>query len=95
MYARECGFYEINGIARSLYIRALLDLAGFDESETYTSDASRPQCMVFEWMDTDLWQLRSEGFRSGSQLPRIVATSVLEALAVFGDLRGGCTRMST
>jgi serine/threonine protein kinase len=44
--------------------------------------------MVFEWMDTDLWQLPSKPFRSGSELPRIVARSILEALAVFEDENG-------
>lgn len=39
--------------------------------------------MVFEWMDTDLWQLPSRPFRSGSDLPRIVSRSLLEALAVI------------
>lgn len=44
--------------------------------------------MVFEWMDTDLWQLSSKPFRSGPELPRIVARSVLEALAVFDGEEG-------
>ena len=88
MYERERGCYERDGIARSPHIRALLDLIGHDESEPHTSDASRPQCMVFEWMDTDLWQLPSGGLRPGSQVPRIVAKSVLEALAVVDDLKG-------
>ena len=44
--------------------------------------------MVFEWMDTDLWQLPSKPFRSGSPLPRIVAQSVLEALVVFDSEDG-------
>lgn len=44
--------------------------------------------MVFEWMDTDLWQLPSEPFRAGSKLPRIVARSVLEALLVLDELTG-------
>lgn len=49
---------------------------------------SQPQCMVFEWMDTDLWQLPSKPFRSASPLPRIVARSVLEALVVFDNEDG-------
>lgn len=44
--------------------------------------------MVFEWMDTDLWQLPSKRFRSGSELPRTVARSLLNALAVFEDEDG-------
>jgi len=49
---------------------------------------AQPQYMVFEWMDSDLWQQPSEPFRSGSQVPRIVAKAVLEALAVFADVDG-------
>lgn len=44
--------------------------------------------MVFEWLDTDLWQLPSKPFRSGSELPRTVARSILEALAVFDGEEG-------
>lgn len=39
--------------------------------------------MIFEWMDSDLWQIPSKSFRSGSRLPRIIARSVLNALDVF------------
>ena len=59
----------------------MLDIIGHDEPTT-TESSPQPQCMVFEWMDTDLWQLPSGPFRSGSQLPRNVARSILEALAV-------------
>jgi hypothetical protein len=44
-------------------------------------------CMVLEWMDTDLWQLPSEPFRSSSSpLSRIVARSILEALVLLDGL---------
>ena len=49
---------------------------------------SPPPFMVFEWMDTDLWQLPCEPFRSNSSLPRTIARSVLEALAVFESVDG-------
>ena len=65
----------------------MLDLTGHDELSSCQGD-QQPQCMVFEWMDTDLWQLSSNPFRSGSELPRIVARSILEALAVFDDEEG-------
>ena len=65
----------------------MLDLIGYDEPAT-TESPQQPQCMVFEWMDTDLWQLPSGPFRSGSQLPRIVARSILEALAVTDGEQG-------
>lgn len=64
------------------------DLVGHKQSHDIEDPAPQPQCMVFEWMDTDLWQLPSGPFRSGSKLPKIVAKSVLGALAVFHDLNG-------
>lgn len=44
--------------------------------------------MVFEWMDTDLWQLPSKPFRSSSLLPRIISRSLLYALVVFDEEDG-------
>ena len=85
-YNRERRCYTFNTIARSPYIRAMLELIGHDESSENV--AQQPQCMVFEWMDTDLWQLLSKPFRTNSRLPQIVARSVLEALVVF-DGEGG------
>lgn len=83
-YNRERRSYTFDSIARSTYIRPLLELVGHDE--TLAGGTQQPQCMVFEWMDTDLWRLPSKPFRAGSQLPRIIARSVLEALVVFdGD----------
>lgn len=84
-YTHERACYEVEAIAQSPYIRAQIDTIGHDVE---INDDSQQQYMVFEWMDTDLWQLPSERFRSGSQLPRIIAKSVLQALAVFQDLDG-------
>lgn len=39
--------------------------------------------MVFEWMDSNLWDLRPFGKMQNPGLPRVVARSVLEALKVF------------
>lgn len=61
----------------------MLELIGHDEPPTDTP--RQPRCMVFEWMDSDLWQIPSKSFRSGSHLPRIIARSVLNALAVFDE----------
>jgi hypothetical protein len=58
------------------------------EAQNPKSPSRRIMCMVFEWMDTDLWQLPSESFRSSSKLPRRVTRSVLEALAVLDELGG-------
>ena len=65
----------------------MLDLIGHGEHSSCQGH-EQPQCMVFEWMDTDLWQLSSKPLRSGSELPRIVARSILEALAVIDDEEG-------
>ncbi|KAG4429508.1 hypothetical protein IFR05_015010 [Cadophora sp. M221] len=46
MYERERGCYELEGIARSPHIRALLDLIGHDGSEPHASNASRPQSLA-------------------------------------------------
>ncbi|KAK0111253.1 hypothetical protein ONS95_001625 [Cadophora gregata] len=103
-YNRERRTYALPSISQSPYIRGLLDIIGHDADDSqnessqpdFTSQKdvlnqaqeNQPQCMVFEWMDTDLWQLPSQPFRSGSPLPRIVARSVLEALVVFDNEDG-------
>jgi serine/threonine protein kinase len=103
-YNRELHTYALPSVAQSAYIRAQLDLIGHDgnspqeehpnannpgsQKDLLSRPQSQPQCMVFEWMDTDLWQLPSKPFRSGSPLPRLVARAVLEALIVF-DSEGG------
>lgn len=85
-YMRERQYYAADSINQSPYIRSLVEVIGHDEP---IADASpQPQCMVYEWMDTDLWQLPSKPFRSGSPLPRTVARSVLNALTVFDKVDG-------
>ena len=44
--------------------------------------------MVLEWMDTDLWRSRSIEIPPGSDLPKNVAKSILEALTIFSDIGG-------
>ncbi|KAK0129021.1 hypothetical protein ONS95_000961 [Cadophora gregata] len=65
----------------------MVDTIGHDGNAA-SSTLGQPQCMVFEWMDTDLWQLPSKPFRNGSELPRIVARSLLEALVVIDSEHG-------
>src|SRR4051812_46299691 len=94
-YEREVENYEIDSIASSPYIRKLVDLIGHDKDGNDIKSRSQPQCMVLEWMDSDLWQLRpSDRYRSGSKLPMIIAKSVLEALVVIDDLGGIHTGMA-
>ncbi|KAL2070070.1 hypothetical protein VTL71DRAFT_14750 [Oculimacula yallundae] len=85
-YKRELRNYSFESIANSPFIRSMIDTIGHDQKAS--ENPSRPQCMVFEWMDTDLWQLPSQPFRTGSELPRIVARSLLEALAILEDEGG-------
>ncbi|KAI9843075.1 MAG: hypothetical protein M1837_006620 [Sclerophora amabilis] len=80
-YNRERRCYAFDSIAKSQSIRAMIELLNHEEDAV--ENAHQRQCMVFEWMDSDLWQLPSNRFRSGSLLPRIVARSVLQALEVF------------
>lgn len=100
-YNREYRNYALPSTSQSPYIRSLLEVIGHDvddrqnersssntESQNDVLSQPQPRCMVFEWMDTDLWQLPSTPFRSGSPLPRIVARSVLEALVVFDSEDG-------
>ncbi|KAG4442867.1 hypothetical protein IFR05_001663 [Cadophora sp. M221] len=79
---RELHNYTLDSIAQSPFVRSMIDFIGHDEPSS-CKGFQQPKCMVFEWMDTDLWQLSSKPFRSGSGLPRMVARSLLEALAVF------------
>lgn len=76
----------MGSIAQSPHIRSLLEVIDHDEPTADTSQ--QPSCMIFEWMDSDLWQIPSNPFRTGSQLPRVIARSVLNALTVF-DCDGG------
>lgn len=90
-YEQEYENYNVAAINQCPYIRSRLDLIGHDSE---TMEESQPKCVVFERMDTDLWQLPSENFRSGSQLPRVVAHSVLKALTLLHEIGGIHTDVS-
>ena len=53
--------------------------AGFDKA------SDDPPCLVFEWMEHTLWNVRAEPYRQKSILPKMIARSVLEALNVFAS----------
>ena len=59
VFEREQRNYDLPEIAASPYIRSLIDIV---DSDIDTSLASQPRCMVFEWMDTDIWSLPSEQY---------------------------------
>jgi hypothetical protein len=81
---REYDNYQLPAVASCQYIRTLCDVVKPYRDETQVGDASTtdyPLCMVFEWMEHDLWTLPSDQFRENSNLPRAIAKSVLSALA--------------
>ena len=53
--------------------------AGFDET------SEDPPCLVFEWMEHTLWNVRAEPYRERSVLPKTIACSILLALDVFAS----------
>ncbi len=90
--AREYEIYEGPGpVKSSPFIRKLHDVigpwemvegrgrAGFDKS------SEDPPCLVFEWMEHVLWNVRAEHYRHDSLLPKMIARSVLEALDLFAS----------
>ncbi|KAI9674438.1 MAG: hypothetical protein M1817_001776 [Caeruleum heppii] len=87
LYDRELRNLQIPTIASSRHIRALHDTIPSDPEKSH-ADPTNHRGMILEWMDTDLWNCRHERIDPGSDLPRIVAKAVLEALAVFADLQG-------
>ncbi|KAI9755845.1 MAG: hypothetical protein M4579_004127 [Chaenotheca gracillima] len=86
-YQRELDNLAIPAIASSRYVRGLQDYVGHGSMESVLG-APQQRSMVLEWMDTDLWKSRFQTPHPEADLPRIMAKSVLEALAVFADLRG-------
>ena len=89
---REYEIYEGPGpVKTNPFIRKLHDVigpwemveergrAGFDKT------SEDPPCLVFEWMEHTLWNVRAEQYREKSVLPKIIARSVLEALDVFAS----------
>lgn len=46
------------------------------------------KCMIFEWMDSDIWSLRGRQGPPNSLLLKTVARSILSALLAFVDMDG-------
>ena len=38
-----------------------------------------PPCLIFEWMDQDLWNVRAEPYRENKVLPKAIAKSALKS----------------
>jgi hypothetical protein len=73
-------------IASCRYIRKLEDVVHTDSnspSPDAPDSAVQPSCLLLEWMEHDLRTVFPEPFRNNSDLPRIIARSVLSALALL------------
>ena len=85
-FKRERDNYKLPAVASCQYIRTLYDVIGQDQDGAQGDDISAtddPPCMVFEWMEHDLRIVTSDPFRDHSNLPKIIAKSILSALAVL------------
>lgn len=83
---RERANYGLAAVASCRHIRSLYDVIGPDGEaaqvdETLTNQD--PLCLVLEWMEQDLRTLSCDQFRKNSNVPKIVARSVLAALVVL------------
>ena len=88
--AREYEIYEGPGpVKTSHFIRKLHDVVGpwemIEERGRAAFDrvSEDPPCLVFEWMDHVLWDVRSEPYRETPVLSKAIARSVLQALDLF------------
>jgi hypothetical protein len=79
--------YQLPAVASCQYIRTLCDVVESYRDEAGGSATDYPICMVFEWIEHDLRKLPSDQFRENSNLPRVIAKSVLSTLALLPLLR--------
>jgi len=77
LYSREVGNYEFDCIKHSPYIRSIREV--MDNAD---------KCMIFDWMDSDIWSLRAKQGPPTSLLLKTVARSVLGAPVAFVDMDG-------
>lgn len=83
---RERSNYKLPAIISCQFIRTMYDIVGPDGDDARVERASMtddPPCMVFEWMEHDLRAVPSDQFRQNSDLPKVIAKSVLSALALL------------
>lgn len=90
--SREYELYEGPGpVKTSPFIRKLVDTVGpWDMLEGrgragFDKTSEDPPCLVFEWMDHTLWDVRADPYRENSVLPKAIAKSVLRALDLFAS----------
>lgn len=81
---RELGNYQLPGIPSCRYIRAFHDTiqTGSEANGPNENPEKLDECpaLVLEWMEYDLKTIPSWNYRQGSDLPKIIAKSVLSAL---------------
>ena len=77
-FDRETSIYDFKSVRDSPYIRELREVV----------DNGTDRCMIFEWMDTNLWGVHRQKRELGSSFVKLTAKSALEALRVLGDLDG-------
>lgn len=72
-------------VASCPYIRSLTDIIpnSDDARQESSSSATENPHLVFEWMEQDLRTVPSDEFREDSKLPKLIAKSVLSALALL------------
>lgn len=58
-------------------------------------DNDKDRCMVLEYLDTDLWSLRTRAQKLGDPFLKATAKSILEAVKVFSDMDGHITALHT
>ena len=82
---REYHNYKMPDIASCPYIRNLIDIIpnSDDACGANASSATEIPPLVFEWMEQDLRTVLSVEFRENSDLPKLIAKSVLSALALL------------
>ncbi|WEW59406.1 hypothetical protein PRK78_004878 [Emydomyces testavorans] len=74
----RCGSYQVMKALKTTVFQAL----------TVETNTPMDKCMVFEWMDADLWSLRARAQELGQPFLKATARSILEAVKVFSDMDG-------
>ena len=82
---RERDNYNLPAVTSCQYIRTLYDVVGQDVDAVQNSGTAADDalCLVFKWMEHELQTVPSDEFRQNSNLPKIIARSVLSALALL------------
>lgn len=83
---REHANHNLPTVVSSPYIRALSDVVTIDNGDAQILNDSETETslyLVVEWMENDLRTVPSDRYRENSSLPKVIARSVLSALALL------------